>query len=155
MKVEEMALRSEIRQMLNEAGFNREAIKQLVKESIDDVVKNQVNQVLMERKEKDLAEVVSDYLDNRMYRLIQNSTESVVRDKLRWMTLAVNVQVNNKADKAENEDVKPKTGKWIKTDDVDEIYGTLYKCSVCGLLEVCGKDDDYCPNCGAKMEVSE
>lgn len=51
MKVEEMALRSEIRQMLNEAGFTRETIKQLVKESIDEVVKNQVNQVLMERKE--------------------------------------------------------------------------------------------------------
>lgn len=103
MKVEEMALRSEIRQMLNEAGFTRETIKQLVKESIDNVVKNQVNQVLMERKEKDLSEVVSDYLDNRMYRLIQNSTESVIKDKLRWLNFAVNVQVNNKVNKAESE----------------------------------------------------
>lgn len=98
MKVEEMALRSEIRQMLNEAGFTRETIKQLVKESIDDVVKNQVNQVLMERKEKNLSEVVSDYLDGRMYRLIQNSTENVIKDKLRWLNFAVNVQVNNKAE---------------------------------------------------------
>ena len=104
MKVEEMALRSEIRQMLNEAGFTRETIKQLVKESIDDVVKNQVNQVLMERKERDLSEVVSDYLDDRMYRLIQNSTESVIKDKLRWLNFDVNVQVNNKADKVENEE---------------------------------------------------
>lgn len=101
MKVEEMALRSEIRQMLNEAGFNRETIKQLVKESIDDVVKNQVNQVLMERKEKNLSEVVSDYLDGRMYRLIQNCTESVVKEKLRWLNFAVNVQVNNKAERSE------------------------------------------------------
>ena len=101
MKVEEMALRSEIRQMLNEAGFTRENIKQLVKESIDDVIKNQVNQVLMERKEKDLSEVVSDYLDGRMYRLIQNSTESVIKDKLRWLDFAVNIQVNNKAENKE------------------------------------------------------
>lgn len=99
MKVEEMALRSEIRQMLNEAGLTRETIKQLVKESIDDVVKNQVNQVLMERKEKDLSEVVSDYLDGRMYRLIQNSTESIVKEKLRWLDFAVNIQVNNKAER--------------------------------------------------------
>ena len=98
MRVEEMALRSEIRQMLNEAGFNRETIKQLVKESIDEVVKNQVNQVLMERKEKDLSEVVSNYLDNRMYRLIQNSTESVIKDKLRWLGFSLNVQVSNKAE---------------------------------------------------------
>lgn len=98
MKVEEIALRSEIRQMLNEAGFTRETIKQLVKESIDEVVKNQVNQVLMERKEKDLSEVVADYLDGRMYRLIQNSTESVIKDKLRWLDFAVNIQVNNKAE---------------------------------------------------------
>lgn len=99
MRVEEMALRSEIRQMLNEAGFNRETIKQLVKESIDEIVKNQVNQVLMERKEKDLSEVVSDYLDSKMYRLIQNSAESIIQDKLRWLDFSVNVQVN----KIENE----------------------------------------------------
>ena len=102
MRVEEMALRSEIRQMLNEAGFTRETIKQLVKESIDDIVKNQVNQVLMERKEKDFSEVVSDYLDSRMYRFIRNSTESVIQDKLEGLDFAVNVQVNNKKDKAES-----------------------------------------------------
>ena len=98
MKIEEMALRSEIRQMLNEAGFNRETIKQLVKDSIDDIVKGQVNQVLMERKEKDLAEVVSEYIDNRLYSQIRTTAESVIRDKLRWMDFAVNVEVNNKVE---------------------------------------------------------
>ncbi len=95
MRVEEIALRSEIRQMLNEAGFNRDTIKQLVKESIDEIVKNQVNQVLMERKEKDLSEVVSEYIDSRMYKLIQNSTENIIKEKLRWLDLSVNVQVSN------------------------------------------------------------
>lgn len=98
MKAEEMVLRSEIRQMLNEAGFNRETIKEMVRNSINDIVKNQVNQVLMERKEKDLSEVVSDYLDHRMYKLIQNSTENVIINKLRWLDFSVNVQVNNKAE---------------------------------------------------------
>lgn len=99
MRVEEMALRSEIRQMLNEAGFNRETIKQMVKESIDDIVKSQVNQVLMERKDKDLSEVVSDYLDSRMYTLIRNNTENAIREKLRWMKFNVNVNVQDKEDR--------------------------------------------------------
>ena len=92
MRVEEMTLRSEIRQMLNEAGFNRETIKQLVKDSIDAIVKNQVNQVLMEREEKDLAEVVSDYIDSLLY--------SQIREKLRWMNFNVNVQAEAKGNKA-------------------------------------------------------
>jgi len=101
MRVEEMALRSEIRQMLDEAGFNRNTIKQMVKESIDDIVKNQVNQVLMERKEKDLGEVVESYIDNRLYRQIQNCTESVIKQKLQWIDFKVNVQVDNKAESEE------------------------------------------------------
>lgn len=95
MRVEEMALRSEIRQMLNEAGFNRETIKQLIKDSIDDIVKNQVNQVLMERTEKDLNKVVSEYINNRLYTQIRNTSESVIRDKLKWMKFDVNVNVQN------------------------------------------------------------
>lgn len=90
-----MALRSEIRQMLNEAGFNRETIKQLIKDSIDDIVKNQVNQVLMERTEKDLNKVVSEYINNRLYTQIRNTSESVIRDKLKWMKFDVNVNVQN------------------------------------------------------------
>lgn len=95
MKVEEMALRSEIRQMLNEAGFNRETIKQLVKDSIDDIVKNQVNQVTMERKEKDLSEIVSNCIDSRLSNQIRNISENVIREKLRWMQFNINVNVRN------------------------------------------------------------
>ena len=93
MRVEEIALRSEIRQMLNEAGFNRDTIKQLVKEAIDDIVKNQVNQVLMERKEQNLEEVVSGYLDSKLRSLVRNCAESVIKEKLRWMDFSVNVEV--------------------------------------------------------------
>ena len=98
MRVEEMALRSEIRQMLNEADFNRETIKQLIKDSIDDIVKNQVNQVLMERTEKDLSKVVSEYIDSRLYTQIRNTSESVIRDKLKWMKFDVNVNVQNESE---------------------------------------------------------
>lgn len=48
-----------------------------------------------------------------------------------------------------------KTGKWIHTN------GNTFKCSICGnFLNFHGVnagrgDANYCPNCGAKMEVDE
>ena len=41
-------------------------------------------------------------------------------------------------------------GKWIETDEWDEWYGRIYKCSVCD-RETMGTED-YCPNCGARMK---
>lgn len=98
MKVEEMALRSEIRQMLNEAGINRETLKEMVRESINDIVKNQVNQVLMERQDKDLSEAVSKYLDSNMRAIVRNCTESTIKEKLRWMNFSVNVNVDTESE---------------------------------------------------------
>lgn len=103
MRVEEMALRSEIRQMLNEAGLNRETIKQMVKETIEDVIKNQVNQVLMERRDEDLSKVVTNYLDNNMQRLIRDTAVDVIQQKMRWLQFTVNVNVT---DKTESEDAE-------------------------------------------------
>lgn len=42
---------------------------------------------------------------------------------------------------------QPKVGKWTCTDDMDEYYGKLSRCSVCGskVLEA----DRYCPYCGS------
>lgn len=96
MRVEEIALRSEIRQMLNEAGFNRNTIKQMVKESIDAIVMRQVNQALMEREERDLKGVVEKYLKDSLYRQVRACTEGVIREKLRWMNFKVDVQMENK-----------------------------------------------------------
>ena len=46
---------------------------------------------------------------------------------------------------------QPKVGKWI---DVDSLDGALWhECSECGETEFYATD--YCPNCGAKMEVEE
>lgn len=93
MRIEEMALRSEIRQMLNEAGFNRETIKQLVKESIDDIVRNQINQALKERPEQNVEEAVSKYLDGRISNTIRSTAADVIREKLRWMNFRVEVNI--------------------------------------------------------------
>ena len=50
--------------------------------------------------------------------------------------------------------VEPKRGEWIyKPKDAIEMMFTLPKCSVCG--HESSDANNYCPNCGAKMEVQE
>lgn len=44
-----------------------------------------------------------------------------------------------------------KKGKWIKTDEKEEWYGDIYKCSVCG-YRLIDANEKYCPNCGARMD---
>lgn len=49
---------------------------------------------------------------------------------------------------------KPKTGKWIAIENEDmKIVG--YYCSNCDLPMETEEKTKFCPNCGAKMEVSE
>ena len=45
MRVEEIALRSEIRQMLNEAGFNKNTLKDLVKEVLREEIEKAVQDI--------------------------------------------------------------------------------------------------------------
>lgn len=42
-------------------------------------------------------------------------------------------------------------GKWIGTEDKDEQYGYVYKCSVCGTSTI-GDSERFCGWCGARME---
>lgn len=48
--------------------------------------------------------------------------------------------------------IEPKKGKWISLDDFRGKYNTCgYKCSECG--EYSGYEENYCSNCGARMEI--
>lgn len=44
---------------------------------------------------------------------------------------------------------KQSVGEWERTDEHEERYGYLYKCSVCEALCFIGK---HCPHCGARMD---
>ena len=50
------------------------------------------------------------------------------------------------------ESLRPK-GRWIDEIDLDEFWGelVLHKCSLCNGIQLV--QTNYCPNCGAKMEV--
>ena len=78
MRVEELALRSEIRQMLNEAGFNRDTIKQLVKDTLEEIVRGQVKQALAESSE----DAVYTYIHNFMREKVQSLVREAVRDSV-------------------------------------------------------------------------
>ena len=49
----------------------------------------------------------------------------------------------------------PKRGEWILYYETED--GRMLKCSCCGMAYWIGKgrEGNYCPNCGAKMEVQE
>lgn len=44
----------------------------------------------------------------------------------------------------------PKHGEWLEAREEDPCW---YRCSECGRLY--DLDENYCPNCGARMEVEE
>lgn len=50
-----------------------------------------------------------------------------------------------------------KHGRWIQAGQPNENSQTLYRCSICGYLEVVPLYDtnNYCGNCGARMEGGE
>ena len=48
---------------------------------------------------------------------------------------------------------KPNTGKWVKAESMQYFrkHYPAYTCSICGFRK--GGKWNYCPNCGAKMEI--
>ena len=93
MKAQEMYLRCEIRQMLEEAGINKESLTAMVQKAINDVVENKVSKIVMAKYNKNLEEVVSNYFDNMMYRIIKDEAERQVRSRLNGWCFKVNVAI--------------------------------------------------------------
>ena len=69
--------------------------------------------------------------------------------KFTWTTVEVKQFI---ADFVEDlPSIQPKTGKWS---GADGLYGCgIYICDNCGKFAMI--KSDYCPNCGAKMEVEQ
>lgn len=77
MRVEEMALRSEIRQMLNEAGFNKNTIKDLIKEVLKEELTRAIKQAVGETNYD-----IVKYTETNIDSVINKTTEKVVREKI-------------------------------------------------------------------------
>ena len=77
MRVEEMALRSEMRQMLNEAGFNKNTLKNLVKEVLEEELRKAIKQAVEETN----CDIVG-YTKKNIDSIINKTTEKVVKEKI-------------------------------------------------------------------------
>lgn len=97
MKVEEMALRSEIRQMLNEAGFNKETLKNLVKDVLHEEVRKAINQGIHESDfdgmvQRTVESICRDTAKEHLKRVI---SDRIVGDWFNKMKVDVNIETEN------------------------------------------------------------
>jgi hypothetical protein len=95
MRVEEMALRSEIRQMLNEAGFNKESLNIMVKEVLHEEIKKAIKQGINETN-------IDGYVQSVAKSMIKDSINTYLEDAISrqiigdWFhKLKVSVDVTN------------------------------------------------------------
>lgn len=76
MTVEQIAIRQEVRQMLNEAGINKNTLKDMVKEVLQEELKRAIFQALHETN-------TSDAILNKIEQCIDKSARSIVREEIR------------------------------------------------------------------------
>lgn len=76
MKVEEIALRQEIRQMLSEAGLNRNTLKEMAKEVLNEEIEKAIKQALNESD-------TEGKITQKIEYCITNSASQIVREEIR------------------------------------------------------------------------
>lgn len=95
MRVEEIALRSEIRQMLNEAGFNKNTLKDLVKDVVREEVERAIKQAI---NETDLGGYVKRTSDSIIRDATKSHLKSVITDRFvsRWFNrMEINIDIKD------------------------------------------------------------
>lgn len=90
MKVEEIALRQEVRQMLSEAGINKTVLKQLVRDVIDEEVNKAIKQAIAEQNwEVELERFIEYRAEGICKAIASNEISYAVRQKLMNMKIEV------------------------------------------------------------------
>lgn len=93
MRVEEIAMRQEIRQMLNEAGLNRDSIRAMAKAILKEEVKKQVEYSV----HRDIKQVVKENMYGIQFR---NALESGIKNTLiESLNFDIDFRVRNKENK--------------------------------------------------------
>lgn len=87
MTVEQIELRKILSQMLADNGINRETLKEMVNEILDEKVEKAISQVL---KEGNIKGIVEGKIDNVSRRVIQCEVENKVRRVLDCTSLSIN-----------------------------------------------------------------
>ncbi len=92
MRVEEIAVRQEIRQMLNEAGINKNTLKDMVKEILQEEVSKACRQGF---NEKDVSGIVDAKINENFGKIVQEATKGEIKERI-WgvfnrMTISVDI----------------------------------------------------------------
>ena len=90
MTVQEMALRNEVRQMMCEAGFNRETIKNEVKSLVKEVIAEATKQAIAETN---VESIVHQFIEKDARRIIEDKVANEVFNGLRYNTKNVDIKV--------------------------------------------------------------
>lgn len=92
MTVEQIAVRHEVRQMLNEAGINKNTLKDMVKEILQEEIQKACVQAM---HEKDIDTMVRNAMNNDFNRVVRDSTKDVIRERcssiFNHMTISVDI----------------------------------------------------------------
>lgn len=79
MTVEQIAIRQEIRQMLSEAGINKNTLKEMVKEVLQEEIKKATQQAV---NETDVDGVIKRKIDINFARIIKEATKEEIRARV-------------------------------------------------------------------------
>lgn len=94
MRVEEIAMRQEIRQLLSEAGLNRESIRQLAEQVLKEEVEKQVKHVF---NSTNTAHLIRKQFDTYEFRdAMKNAVAREIREQIR-------ISVDAKVDRLKGE----------------------------------------------------
>ena len=91
MTVEQIAVRQEVRQLLNEAGINRNTIKEIVREVIEEKMTNAVRQVM---HEMDLEKNIYNAANGNLQKLIREELRNSIDKKVNGYFNKINVNVD-------------------------------------------------------------
>ena len=80
MTIEEIAIRQEVRQMLTEAGINRNSLKQMVKAVLDEEINKACKQALAET---DVQGKIDSFLTYGLKSSVKESISDQIRDVIR------------------------------------------------------------------------
>ena len=91
MTVEQIALRQEVRQLLNEAGINKNTLKDIVREVIDEELAKAVRQVM---HEMNLPGVINQATNGNIQKVVREEIRMAIDKRVNGYFNKINVSVD-------------------------------------------------------------
>lgn len=96
MNVEQIAIRQEVRQMLNEAGINRNTLKEMVKEVLQEEVSKACRQAV---NESDVNDSIARKINDNFGKIVREAAKDEIRGRVQGifnrMTISVDITDND------------------------------------------------------------